>query len=292
MKRTGAVVRLIVCLLTAVILTGLLTAGLVWNGGFFSIGGLSYKNADDYTIGDPNGGDIELPSAGITEIEINWVKGKVKVQGSDKRYITLSETGSEDDDTTLRYLMKNGKLTVQYAKSRWFGFSSYPKKELTVYIPEDMTGLSELSLNVVDSDTSLTYLTVDDIDFDSVSGSLLAENVACTEINADTVSGNVDFTHRSDFRKPLGEIELDTVSGNLTLTVPDAPRKVECDSVSGDVTLSFTNCKGFTASFDRVNGNFTSDFPFTERDDQKIFGDGSSKFNFDTVSGRLRIIKA
>ncbi len=289
MKRTGAVIRLIVWLLTAAILSSLLIAGLAWDGGFtFSIGGFNYKNADDYIEG---GSEVGIPANGIHEIEINWVSGTVKLEPTETDRFIVTEKGAEDSDSTFRYLVKNGKLTIQFAKSRVFGFTRLPKKELTVKIPERYDTITEIELNVVDSDTYLTDISAQEIEFRSVSGDLYAEGVVCSMLDADTVSGNVSFTQGPNFTGSLKQFTMDTVSGDSVIKTQNAPERADCDSISGNVTLAFANCNGFTANYDKVNGSFTSDFPVREISDDKIYGNGDADFSFDTVSGKVRIEK-
>lgn len=289
MKRTGAIVRLIVFLLTAIILSALLMAALAWDGGFsFSFGGFSYKNADEYTEGS---GEISIAPDSIHEIEINWTSGSVTLEESGTNKLTVSEKGAEDSDSTLRYLVKNGKLTIQFAKSRTFGFIRLPKKDLTVKIPKNIAELSALDLNVVSSDTHLTNISVKEIKFNSVSGDLDAKNVVCSKLDADTVSGDVSFIHSSEMSGTVNTFEINTVSGETTINTQNAPDSVDCDSVSGDVTIAFANCDGFTADYDKVSGKFTSDFPIREVSDEKIYGNGKARFSLDTVSGNVRIEK-
>lgn len=289
MKRTGAVVRLIVFLLTAMILSSLLLAGLAWSGGFsFSFGGFSYKDADEYTEGT---GEVGIPAGSVHDIEINWMSGTVTLEKSEGDKLTISEKGAEDSDSTLRYLVKNGKLTIQFAKSRTFGFIRLPKKELTVKIPKNIAEMTALDLNVVSSDTKLSDISAKEIKFQSVSGDLDAQNVICSKLDADTVSGDVSFVHSPDLICTVNELDIDTVSGETTVKTQNALDSVSCDSVSGDVTLAFADCDGFTADYDNVSGKFTSDFPIREISDDKIYGSGKAKFSFDTVSGNVRIEK-
>lgn len=287
MKRTGAIVRLIIFLLTAAILSALLMAGLAWNGGF-SFGGFSYKDADEYT---ELSGETGIPAEGIHEIEINWVSGTVTLESFETNKLTVAEKGAEDSDSALRYLVKNGKLTIQFAKARTFGFIRLPKKDLTVKIPKSIAELSALDLNVVSSDTKLTDISAKEIKFQSVSGDLDAKNVICSKLDADTVSGDVSFIHSAELSGTVNTFEIDTVSGETMLKTQNAPDSVDCDSVSGDVTLAFASCDGFTAEHDNVSGKFTSDFPIKEISDEKIYGDGKARFLFDTVSGNVRIEK-
>lgn len=288
MKRTGAVIRLVVWILTAMILSSLLFAALDWDGSFsFNFGGFSYNNADEYTEG---AGEIDVPAGGINEIEINWVSGSITVEPSLTDKLTVSEKGAEDSDSTLRYLVKNGKLTVQFAKSRLFGFIRLPKKDLTVKIPKSIAELTMLDLNVVSSDTQLSDISAKEIKFDSVSGDLDVKNVTCQKLDAETVSGDVSFVHMGQNSTPHS-FEMETVSGNMTVKTLNAPDSLNCDSVSGDVTIAFALCDGFTADYDKVSGKFSSDFPIKEISDEKIYGSGQARFSFDTVSGNVRIEK-
>lgn len=286
MSKASIIVRLIVWSLVAVILSSLLVFSLVFDGSLSFIGipgSYRYKNAEKYSSGDLDISDYK----DIKEIEIDWEKGSVDIALSDRNKLTVSEEGASGDNDSMRWLVDEGKLTVRFSKSGFFLFGVRPKKDLTVRIPKKlMEELKFLEVDSVSADCTVKDVSAKEIKIDAVSAKLNASGIVCDKLEIDSVSGDVDVSGE------IKEFDCDSVSGRATLTVSKAPEKINCDSVSGDVTLVFGECEGFTVNFDKISGNFSSDFPTTESDGKRVYGDGSTKINVDAISGKLQIKKA
>ena len=90
--------------------------------------GYSYPNASKYKVGN-----FTLEEE-IDQLEINWIAGSVRVEVTEGTQVYAEETKVSDDDRKMRYLVENGKLTIQYQKSKFFSFGNWSKsKDLTVY---------------------------------------------------------------------------------------------------------------------------------------------------------------
>lgn len=125
--------------------------------GSFSIGfsGLRYDNAEAYSVGD-----ALLPADNIQQVEINWTSGSVRVEAYDGEKISIKETGAENEEQKLRYLSRDGKLTIQYCKSRaFFGIFKNPEKELTLLVPAQMAE----DLKTFKIDSASTKINISDI---------------------------------------------------------------------------------------------------------------------------------
>lgn len=282
MSKGSIIVRLVVWTVAAVLLISVLAGALLFDGFTFSIGSIRYENAVNYTSGDLDTADFDS----IRKIEINWEKGSVKIAPSKNGRLTLTEEGATGIDDSMYWLVEDGTLTVQFAKSGYGLFRSRPSKGLTVSLPEKLIEkLEELRFDAVSADCEITDVSSKKIQMDSVSANVTARGIKCDAISVDTVSGDVNIAGK------IGDFECDSVSGKVTLETQKAPRRIGCDSISGDLTLIFGECEGFTFTSDSVSGSFSSDFPATERDGKRIYGDGSTLIEVDSVSGSVRIMK-
>ena len=287
--KSSAVVRIVIWSLVALILTGVLVAGVafkgVWGGsGDFSIGvtGNTYPNADSYNVG---GGNITEP---IDSVSVDWVSGKIDISVYDGDTTEISENEISDEDYKLRYRVENGRLTVHSEKSGFsFGIISRPKKELTIKIPRAYAeNLKEVKISSTSAEISLNGLSVSKItEIDTVSGRVTAENLTAASLECDTVSGDI---------KASGAIEafdLDSTSGAAEITTSVPLKKLETDTVSGDVTVNLPEDSGFTLEFDTVSGDINCELPMTNKNGKHICNDGSAEFEADSTSGDFTIKK-
>lgn len=65
---------------------------------------------------------------------------------------------------------------------------------------------------------------------------------------------------------------------------------MSCDTVSGGVTLTLPENGGFSAALDSVSGDLTVDgFAGSLHRDEFVYGQGGPAYEFDSVSGDVRI---
>lgn len=268
-NKTGAWVRLIVSSVIALLLIAILIMGIIRKGsGFplFSFNSFSYPNGDRYTAGNTS-----IKADQLKNLEINWVSGTIDVEAYEGDTIEITETSSHDLDEADRVhsYYANGELTIQFCKSQFFVFGSRASKKLLIKIPKALAAdIQNFTLDSVTSDNHITGLSVKHCDIDTVSGEI-------------TMNGDVQ------------DFALDTVSGDCELTSHTTPADINVDSVSAEVTLLLPADTSFTAEQDSVSGKLSSDFPTTLSDDDTyICGDGGrGEWNFDSVSGDVRIMK-
>ncbi|MDD6847516.1 MAG: DUF4097 family beta strand repeat-containing protein [Oscillospiraceae bacterium] len=68
----------------------------------------------------------------------------------------------------------------------------------------------------------------------------------------------------------MDDIDMESVSGNVNITIPE-------------------KIGGFTADYDTVSGDFSTDFSVKTIGNSHTYGDGSAEFDFETVSGDIKI---
>lgn len=294
-RRKSAIIRIVSWSIVAVILTGILVAGIggsVWNwnfGGFSFFGinsGNRYADADKYRAG---GGHID--GSDVTSLDINWVDARVTIEVYDGDTVRFSEKSKKNlsEKEQLHYYNKNGKLIIQYGKSEkhFLTFGSGMKhKELTIKVPEKTAAaLEEIRVDTVTADTTITGMRTHNLRMDSASGDFAVGQCYADKVTGDTVSGNV--TLEGSFQ----DINLDTVSGELRLDSDICPDKVRTDGVSGDVILVIPENDGFVYRKDSVSGSLDCEFQVSREEDRGTYKNGSAYFSFDTVSGDISIEK-
>ena len=117
--KNSAIVRIVIWSAVIVFLIAAAVIVMVNGGWGFSTGagiGSVYKYSDSssYSIGDFSANADEISS-----IDIEWISGSVNISEYDGDGITVSEDGFDDEDTKLRYRIKNGKLSIRFVKSGW-----------------------------------------------------------------------------------------------------------------------------------------------------------------------------
>ncbi len=309
-RKTSAVIRIVTWSLLAVFLIGILTIGLK-GGSFFNFhlpftgfnGSFGYANSEEYTVG---GGAVDME--GVQDIELNWNSGNVNITSYDGSQITFDETSqrSLEEDQRMRYLVKNGKLTIQFcAPYRNFGFwnANIPDKTLEMKVPKALAGsLKEFEVSGVSAVIHADGLSAKKLVVDNVSGSSVLTNIQADTLAMDTVSGEIEVSQAAvqslDFSGVSGDIifrgeavrvDTDSVSGKTKIDSSVCPDKVSMSAVSGDLSLTIPDNKGFTAGYDSVSGDFTNDFPGTSKKGKSVYKDGGASFDFDTVSGDIEI---
>jgi len=306
-KKKGARIRFYSWLAVTVVLAFILVLGI--SGNSFGKGsgncsgfqiGYSYPNSGKYKVGN-----FTLEEE-ISQLEINWTAGNVTVEVTQGNQVYAEETEVSDDDRKMRYLVENGKLTIQYQKAKLFSFGGWSKsKDLTVYIPQDMAqNMKQMDIETVSANMDIDGFQSNRMDFETVSGEIHMKNLItktldiegvsgdikgnlmqADELNAETVSGSVDL--EGSFRKA----DLEAVSGNLELGCDSVIEEVNAETVSGDITLYIPEKKGFSAELDSVSGDLNTDFSVTSKKDKVIYGDRGAEFDFETVSGDVWIRK-
>lgn len=279
--KASAIVRIILWLLVAAMLTGLLASVILIRSGMDFLGGFispatKYANEKAYTVG---GG---LVSERIDALEINWVDGSITVESYDGDKVEIAEDDISNRDDMLRYRVADGKLIIQYRKSGGSLLKNWRlKKDITVRIPSDMVpDFMELEISSVSARIDVSDISAyNSVTINNVSGKVNLNHVGANWLEVNTVSGDV----KADGR--FYHINTDSVSGNVSVVTSEAPKDIECDSVSGDVTVSMPDNSGFEVNFDAVSGDLNSDFDLVKRGSRYIYGDGRAEYEFDSVSG-------
>ena len=248
-------------------LGGVSGGGSFISGLFNSVPYSTWSNGNDtkYTAG--NG---EVSAAGITQLSINWVSDSVTVEYYDGNTISFSEPEHSDLDYALRYLVDGNELKINYCKSglKWT-LGALRDKDLTVYLPKGLV-LDEIDIETISADVALNGLTAKEIELNAISGNINAFG-SFTNINVETVSGGAEIIALT---KPTS-MDFETVSGRMKVYIPE-------------------DISGFTVTYDSVSGGASvNDFEVSMPQSKTYkYGDGSTRIDFESVSGNIEIKKA
>ncbi len=280
MKKTLKIV-----LIVAAVLVGCAVILGVLNGLF----GDKWSLWTDYTYDDSlfEVGDGSIPTADLTEIDLDWVDGSVTVVACQDAYISITESSENElnEASLVRWYMSDtGKLTIKYRESSYFwGRDKNKEKDLILRIPERLMESLTIRVHVVSSN----------VFFDGIKGG---------EARVESDSGNVamlsnclfeSFFVTSEKGKLLingtvtKSLELTSQKGEIKMDMPALPREIEIETKDSDVHLFLTSDASFALDFEEEKGKYVSDFSLTKEDGKWVLGEGDAKLRVKTKSGVL-----
>ncbi len=325
--RTAGIIRIVVGLVIAVLLTAILIVLLTGNNIFRKVGwdggwiGRIVERAT-YTSGrmglDSNEAIVSdqasVPADSIKKLSINWVAGSVNLRAGSGSEIVFYESSymTLTDRQKMRYSVSDdGTLQIRYSEDldniyNWFSLdANVPSKQLTVEVPASLIGsLSGVKIDAVSAKVDLSGVYGSQTDVTTVSGGILCADIACDELQLSSTSGsivcenctvdtlklnNVSGSIRAE--GAFDTIKAESVSGSIRLSCANVPDSINVDGVSGSIALALPEGAEFIAKLDSVSGSISCDFPGTLGEDMVVVGDGSANYRINTVSGSLKIEK-
>lgn len=318
--RTAGIIRIIVGLVIAVLLTAILVvlltgnnilARLGWNGSWIN---RVIDHAVDTSEGMAVSDRASVSADSIEQIKIEWVAGNVELRVGTGNEIVFSESSYRTltDRQKMRYsVSSSGTLQIHYCEDLdnifdWFNLdANMPSKTLVMEVPASLMGkLSNLEIETVSAGIDVSGVYGTQTDLETVSGGINCADIAVEKLALSSTSGSIACEDAKAEKLDLGnvsgsiraegefvEIDSESVSGSTRLGCATAPEKIDADGVSGSVTVALPETAGFTARLDSVSGSISCDFPGTLGQDMVVVGDGSANYRFNTVSGSLHIEK-
>ncbi len=268
-----------------------------WKGSY------RYDDAEEYVCGEA------ALTESVSALEIHWVAGSVRLAYHDEDTVAFSESSmmATEKETSLYYRVKEGVLTIQFAKSGHVDLVNL-KKDLTVYLPRG-TRPDRLGLHLISAEAQIEPMQVTALAIETVSGDVTFEGGEVASAVIDTVSGDVSVSgdvimETAAVETVSGKIELrmpairalmvDSVSGNVTYRQGEvlAEASVTAQSVSGDLNLYLPEGIGMQVVLEGVGKNIESTLAMTENGEGKyLIGEGGARLLFESVSGDLHLYK-
>lgn len=325
--KTAGIIRIIVGLVIAVLLTAILVVLLTGNNLFARVG-LDNGWVDRFTgrtsyssaSGNRNDGAVivsqeaRVPAANIKKIKIDWVAGDVMLRVGSSDEIVFSESANRDltEGQKMRYTISNsGVLEIRFRENidnifGWFSWdANMPEKTLTLEVPASLLDqLTELNADSVSANIDLSGVYGVKTKLSTVSGDVKCADITTDELRVSTTSGAIicencvaetlTMSNVSGLIRVEGEFadfKASSVSGDVVLGLANVPDKIDVDTVSGNISAALSESASFTARLDTVSGSLMCALPGTLGDDKVVVGDGKANYHFSTVSGNLNIEK-
>jgi hypothetical protein len=325
--RTAGIIRIIVGLVIAVLLTAILVVLLTgnnifsrfgWSNGWignifdrtvYMSGGVN-EDTNEIMVSD----EARVSADDIKTIKIDWVAGSVNLRVGSGNEIVFSESSyrSLTDQQKMRYTVSDsGVLQIHFCQDitnifNWFNEgSNMPAKTLTPEVPAALIGmLEQVEVETVSADIDASGVYGTKTGLSTVSGKINCADVAANDLQLASTSGTIACENSTVYSLNLNnvsggiraegeftQVDAETVSGSITLALANVPEKIDVDGVSGSITVVLPQDANFTAKLDSVSGSISCEFPGTLGNDKVVVGDGGATYRFETVSGSLKIEK-
>ncbi len=213
--KTNAIVRIVILSITVLVLLGVLLAGLGIHSYFTDRTSVSESTDLDSISGSFSGeSTYTVDTAGVTEIDIEWVSGSITIQPGDVEAVTFTESEPSDSKYAMVWKQSGNKLSIEFCKESLisgFGVTigSSWDKDLLITVPRDWS-CSSLEIDTASSDVEVRDLTVQEVEIDAASAQCSFENCTFGTLDVDTASGDVDFSGT------LKVLEFDAASASFT----------------------------------------------------------------------------
>ena len=202
--------------------------------------------------------EVNIPSDGIKEIEIDFISGDIDVSYHESDEIVLRY---DNGDAACLYDVSGDTLEIRTELTNGGGFSIgfNQKREgnLILSLPQEFT--TDLEIDTVSSDIVI-----------GTSGKSL---------ELSTVSGDCEVANN------FTDMDFETVSGDVTIRADKhTTKRLTCDSVSGDLLLQGEGFN-YRVNVDRIGGSYSENG--SERDGAETMMD----IELDSVSGDFELVE-
>ena len=249
MKR-NAIVRIVVFSVIALVLTGILVAGL--GGGLY---------ITEHHSGTVAMGAVEIDPDRVSSLEIDWAAGSVTVRTGDTDKIVISEEGKFDNKYAMLYEIDEGTLEIAHSTGTIIG--SVPKKNLTVTVPADWV-CRELDINAAGVVVTVEGLTAGSVDLDGA---------------------GMELSYTGSFNT----LDCDGAGCVLDIVSREAPGSIEIDGAGCDIELTLPEGCGFAANLDGLGCSFVSDVESARLEGMYVYGNQDCRIEADGLGVALSI---
>ena len=277
--RRNAIFRMILFAFLAVVLVGVLIAGIALKK--YQMPGIVVRESFDA----PMVSGHKFSAVEIDRLRISWAAGKIVLVPTESDEISVTEELLDGDKTMV--LKKDGStLYVEFCEDGIalnFG-SNNLKKNLYIAVPQDWE-CKEQEIDAASATVQAEHLTIEEVESSTASGSHTFTECTVEKLKVETVSGNLDFTGSLD------KLDFNGVSAQANLVLRNQPKSIKLESVSGDLNLTLPEGCGFTVDKDTVSGRVSSELETVEKNGKIVHGDGSCEIEVEGVSSSVYIRK-
>lgn len=290
--RKSTLVRLILFAILAVVLVGILIAGIGFKY-YFSFTNAKYEKLEAAV--QPVSGGTEnviqgIIPASIDDIRVSWVSGSITLDTADIGEITITETGKDIGEHTMVLQHTDSRLMVLYQDdavgrnflSSLFKAGNLPEKNLHITVPTGWKG----KVLVVDSVSTLLAVNnveIEEAKVNGASGDSIFRDCRIGKLKMENATCDLSFDGC------LHELKLEGVSAAANVILLNNPDSIQVESVSSELNLTLPEDCGFTVKKDGLGGSFSSDFDTKADKNNHVHGDGHCIIDLDGVSPSVKI---
>ena len=281
--KTGAIIRIIVWAVIALLLVGVLVYFLMggsWPLGTRTVGLGSNRTEEPAAAERPQLEQIDFSD--VSKLEIHWISGGVTVESTDGEG-SFSEDYTGEEKYRMTWYVSGDTLVIEdFSKDLSTLLNiNLPSKNLTVSLPRAME-----KITVVTTSAEVTFtggIETQKLDVSAVSGSVSGALARADEAKVEAVSGSVDLALGR-----CGSVDVGTTSGGVGVACYQGLQEAELDSVSGSLDLTIPRGSSYTLDWDTVSGGL-----YDKTASSGGFGSaGTVEIDAETVSGGLTIRSA
>lgn len=205
------------------------------SGGFFTFFTYTYENGDKYTAGNR-----EITEK-ITTINIDYVSGDVKLQGTDSDKVSITETSNKElsEEQKVHTWVDGSTLYVRYCKSSKNLSFFQIEKNLNITIPGSQD-LDSMILHISSGNADFSGFTSKTVNAKSSSGNVTM-NCSASDIIIKASSGKVALVEDGDAKS----IDINSSSGTVNVDQKGSVDSVKIHSSSGSVTAALGKVGAF-----------------------------------------------
>lgn len=239
----------------------------------------------------------------ISDFNVKWVRGKVKVFKSDTKQIKIIEKGFKipKSEDIFTYKLNEGKLKIvdnnsitslsvsgdetdfQQAVEKYH----QTELDLEIFLPDKK--YNSFVYDTVSSSFILSNLNIKQIIGETVNGNLSLENLKINDLNADTINGSIildNTTVDEDF-------ELKAINGTIDVKYNKIPENLKASVINGNISLTIPDNNGFILQKSNIKfSKPVSDFDLKTIGKNYIYKNGETNLNLSTVNGNISISKS
>ena len=282
--KTGAIIRIILWAIVALLLLGVLLYFLM--GGSWPFGaktdgfGSSARTEAPAAAERPQQEQINFSD--VSKLEIHWISGGVTVESASGEG-SFSEDYTGEEKYRMTWHISGDTLVIEDFSEDLSTLLNInlPSKHLTVSLPRAME-----KITVVTTSADVTFsggVETQKLDVSTVSGRVSGVLARAGEAKAETVSGRVELALGR-----CGNVDIGTTSGGVSVACYQGLQEAELESVSGALELTIPKGSSYTLDWDTVSGGLHD-----ETGASGGFGSaGTVEIDAETVSGGLTIRSA
>jgi hypothetical protein len=215
--------------------------------------------------------DQTRPLDAAGRIDIENLKGRIQVRAWERNEVKIAGTlGDGVEKLVIEGDRQHLVVRVQYPDHSGWGGNKTGPTDLQLMVPLR----AELEIDSVSADIDVSGVAPAKLSIDSVSGDVVVA-AAPKEINVETVSGDLRLTVNSadinaqsvsgEMRlhgRMNGDIDAETVSGNIDIVVNgERVRELSVNTVSGNADIRTALAANGEISLESVSGNLSLSMP-------------------------------